>query len=450
MTSVIVVGSGAAGLAAALSAREAGAEVTMLEATSTIGGTAALSSGAAWLPNNHLATGDSPERARAYLHSLDGDPAMCDRFVDEAPRVARWLESSTPLRWQVLPVPDWLPGGHGPGRSLEPQPLLPAADTAALVRAALPWRPPATLTEILTGQTPPDRGHALTTGRALVTALLTAAVAAGVNIRNARVTKLHRTGVEVDGEPLAGRVVLATGGFERDEALVRLFLGDPLPGPAGAPGARGDGLRMAIAAGAALRNTPEAWWCPTIRIGDTVDGEPVHRILLVERGRPGVALVDRDGLRFTTETQSYHEVGRALRRSGPAWLVVDAAYRRGYAIGSVRPSDPDANWLRRGNTLAELARLIDVPGDMLAKTVADQEPPFYAVPVHLGVGGTSGGPHTDPDGRVLDDNGTAIQGLYAAGNVAAGPFGSTYPGTGATIGPALVFGAQAGRAAAGD
>ena len=283
-------------------------------------------------------------------------------------------------------------------------------------------------------------------------ALLTAAVDAGVTVRtNARATKLLRTGVEVDGVPVAGRVVLATGGFERDEALVRQFLGDPPPGLAGAPGARGDGLRMAIAAGAALRNTPEAWWCPTIRIpGDTVDGEPVHRILLAERTRPGAVLVDRDGLRFTNEAQSYHEVGRALRRSGPAWLVVDAAYRRRYPIGPVRPDDPDADWLRRGNTLSELARLIDVPGDMLTKTVVDQEPPFYAVQVHLGLGGTSGGPHTDPDGRVLREDGTAVPGLYAAGNAAAGPFGSAYPGTGATIGPALVFGAQAGRAAAGD
>lgn len=490
MTSVIVVGSGAAGLAAALSARESGADVTVLEATPTIGGTTALSSGVAWLPNNHLATGDSPELARMYLRSLNANTALCDRFVDEAPRVAHWLETRTPLRWQAVPVPDChheLPGWHEAGRSLEPQPLLPAA-VAPLVRAALPWRPPATLTELLTGQTPPSRTRTLTSGRALVTALLTAAVDAGVDIRtHTRVTRFLGNGVEVDGTALDGRVVLATGGFERDEALVRQFLGGPVPGRAGAPGARGDGLRMAIAAGATLRTTSEAWWCPTLRIpGDTVDGEPVYR-MLPERARPGAMLVDRDGLRFTNEAQSYHEVGRALRLAEPAWLIVDAAFRRRYPIGPVRPGDPDADWLRLGDSVAELARLIDVPGDALAKTIKrfneaavtgrdpdfnrgeapyDRvmgdprtvhptlgllwEPPFYAVPVHLGVGGTSGGPRTDPDGRVLSDGGTAVPGLYAAGNVAASPFGRTYPGTGATIGPALVFGVQAGRAAAGD
>jgi 3-oxosteroid 1-dehydrogenase len=79
-----------------------------------------------------------------------------------------------------------------------------------------------------------------------------------------------------------------------------------------------------------------------------------------------------------------------------------------------------------------------------------REPPFYALPVHSGLGGTSGGPRTDPDGRVLDAGGTAVPGLYAVGNVAASPFGSAYPGTGATLGVALVSGVQAGRAAAGD
>jgi predicted oxidoreductase len=78
------------------------------------------------------------------------------------------------------------------------------------------------------------------------------------------------------------------------------------------------------------------------------------------------------------------------------------------------------------------------------------EGPFYAVPVHAGLGGTKGGPRTDGDGRVLHIGGGPVPGLYAAGNAAASPFGYAYPGTGATLGQALTFGALAGRAAATD
>ena len=135
----------------------------------------------------------------------------------------------------------------------------------------------------------------------------------------------------------------------------------------------------------------------------------------------------------------------------------------------------------RGETLAELAGAIDVPPAALEATVARfnegaargedpefgrgsfpydrfigdlgplEEPPFYAFRVLPGCLGTKGGPRTDPDGRVLSVlDGEPIRGLYAAGNVAASPFGLAYPGAGGTLGPALVFGVRAGEAAAGD
>ncbi|WP_327591636.1 FAD-dependent oxidoreductase [Streptomyces chartreusis] len=508
MSSVVVVGSGAAGLAAALAAHEAGADVTILEEGTTIGGTTALSSGVVWLPNSHVSaaagSGDSPALARAYLSGLDTgdvDTSVLDRYLAEAPRVALWLEEVTALRWAAVPVPDCycdvVGANRSGGRSLEPRPLSLPASSRARVRAPLPWRPPATLTELLTGDLTPEllerrrRTAVLTSGQALVTALLDAAVRAGVVVRtSARATRLTDTGLEVDGQPLDGRVVLASGGFERDPALRAAHLGATVRGLIGAPGTRGDGLRMALSAGAALKNTSQAWWCPTLHIpGDTINGEPLYRMLLTERGRPGSLMVDSLGRRFTNEAQSYHEVGRALHASGrePAWLVFDTAYRRRYRVGPVQPSDPDPDWLVCGHTPAQLAGLIGVPDDALAETITrfnrgaqrgldedfnrgasayDQamgdphtphptlgplnEPPFYALHVHLGLGGTNGGPHTDADGRILRDDGSAIPGLYGAGNAVASPFGTAYPGTGATLGPALVLGAQAGKAAAGD
>ena len=76
------------------------------------------------------------------------------------------------------------------------------------------------------------------------------------------------------------------------------------------------------------------------------------------------------------------------------------------------------------------------------------EPPFFAVPVYSGTLGTSGGPRTDVDGRVLDTVGVAIPGLFAVGNAAAAPTALAYGGAGGTLGPIIVFGRAAGLAAA--
>jgi succinate dehydrogenase/fumarate reductase flavoprotein subunit len=291
--------------------------------------------------------------------------------------------------------------------------------------------------------------------------------------------------------PEADAVVLATGGFERDPDLARAFLRGPMLAPVGAPTARGDGLRMAMAAGADLGLMSEAWWCPAATLpGDAIDGEPMHRLILTERARPGCLLVNGRGVRFVDEAQNYNDLGRALQNfeptsfsfpNVPAWLVFDGRYRRTYRLGPLSRRDPDPEWLSRGESLRELASAIDVPAEALEATVERfndgavrgedpdfgrgsfpydrfigdlgplDEPPFYAFRVLPGCLGTKGGPRTDADGRVLSIvDGEPIPGLYAAGNTAASPFGLAYPGAGGTLGPALVFGVRAGEAGAGD
>lgn len=512
---VIVIGSGAAGLAAALAAREAGADVTVLEATSTVGGSSALSSGAIWAPNNHVQAAASPkdstELARTYLHSLEvGDFAgdLVDQFIDEVPRTLRWLELITPLRLTVLPYPDChseFPGAilNG-GRSLEPQPIQVASHVAAMVRPPLPWRQPLTLTEMMSGQIIPGiiaerrRAGVVTLGQALIASLLTAVLDAGIAVRTSiRVTRLHQGGIVLDGVVLPGRVVLGTGGFERDIGLVNSFLRAPVRGVIGAPGVRGDGLRMAMSAGAALGNMSEAWWCPTIQVpGDLIDGEPVYRMLFAERARPGAIMVDSRGQRFFDEAQNYNDIGRSLHsfdpgefrfERDPSWLIFDAHYRDRYPVGPLLPDTPDPDWLFSADTIGGLAELINVSATVLTATIehfnmgaaigldpdfgrgsrafdgATGDPaaahptlraltaaPYYALRVHPGLGGTKGGPRTDSHGRVQHINGGAIPGLYAAGNAAASPFGFAYPGVGGTLGQALTFGALAGKAAATD
>lgn len=516
MSRVVVVGSGAAGLAAGLSAARAGAEVTVLEATATLGGTTALSGGVSWLPGNPVgASDDDPESALTYLAGLglgDSSPALAEVFVTEAPRVAGLLQETTPLEWVALPYPDYhseRPGGRRGGRALEPRPLDLPAPLRDRIRAPLSWRLPVTYQEVVGGRVSRavverrQRDGTLVMGSALLGALLAACDDAGVTVRtDSRAAGLELdgqrvVGVRVGGEVVPGAVVLASGGFERDPALARTFLRAPVEALTGAPGARGDGLRMALGVGAALGNMSEAWWCPALAVpGETIDGAPLARLVLDERSRPGTLMVDRTGRRFTNEAQNYNDVGRAMHAfdaggfrlaRDPSWLVLDHANRTSYHFGPLLRDEPDPSWMVAADDWPGLAASIEVDPNVLVATVERfnahaargvdpdfgrgaapydrfvgdpraahpnlrplTEPPFHAVALRPGMLGTKGGPRTDGHGRVLRWDDTVVPGLHAAGNVAASPFGMAYPGAGGTIGPALVFGTRAGEAAAHD
>ena len=495
MRRVTVVGAGAAGLCAAFAAAKAGAQVTILEAGEKIGGTTALSGGNGWFPGNRHVPDDTPELGLAYLRALslgDADDTMLRVFTEEAGPSVERIERETPVTWQSIAYADYhaeFEGGREQGgRTLEPLPIDPTPRVAALVRDAPNVTAPVTYVELATGEIDreqlalrKERGT-FTLGRALLAGMLEACLDAGVEIE---------TGARVRVLPDADAVVLATGGFERDPQLSRAFLRGPMLAPVGAPTARGDGLRLAMAAGAQLGSMSEAWWCPAAQIpGDTIDGEPMFRLILTERARPGCLLVNGTGRRFVDEAQNYNDLGRTLQNfeptsfsfpNVPAWLVFDGRYRATYRLGPLSRRDPDPDWLAKGETPAELAEAISVPADALAATIdrfndgarngADpdfgrgsypydrfigdlgplEQPPYYAFRVLPGCLGTKGGPKTDGAGRVLSiADGRPIPGLYAAGNAAASPFGLAYPGAGGTIGPAVVFGLRAGEAAAGD
>jgi 3-oxosteroid 1-dehydrogenase len=494
MKNVTVIGAGAAGLAAAHAAAQAGARVTVYERHERVGGTTALSGGVAWLPGNEH-TDDSPEAALEYMRSLalgDVDPGLVEVFVRESREAAARLERETPLRWEALPYPDYhseRPGGRPDGgRSLEPVAHDAPAQVRELVRDAPNRWGTITYAELWSGTAAPEElarraaQGTFTAGQALIACLLEACLDAGVEVR---------TGERITALPAADAVVLTSGGFERDAGLVKAFLRGPMAGPAGVPTNEGDGLRMAIAAGAALGTMSEAWWAPTVSLpGDTIDGSPMFRLMLGERARPGCLIVDRSGRRFVDESQNYNDVGRTLQdfdaatfsfRHVPAWLVFDAAYRSRHRVFTITPEDPDPDWLVKADTPSELAGRLGVPAGALEQTIASfsraagdgldpdfgrgayaydrfvgelgalGDGPYYALEILPGCLGTKGGPRTDSYGRVLAAMGERpIPGLYAAGNAAASPFGLAYPGAGGTIGPALVFGLRAGEAAAAD
>ena len=340
----------------------------------------------------------------------------------------------------------------------------------------------------------------LTMGRSMIASLVEAAENAGVTIRTGcGVDGLVRsgqsvTGVRVGDQAISGRVILASGGFERDPGLARTFLRGPMTGPVGAPGADGTALRLGMAVGAELGNMAEAWWCPALTVADeTIDDQAFHRLVLTERARPRSLMVDVRGRRFVNEARNYNDVGRAMHAFDPtgfrflaatAWLVFDAGYRDAYHLGPLRRGHPDPPWVLRSDTLAGLAESMGVEAAELTATVARfnemaragddpdfgrgrsrydrfvgdpdaphptlgpvDRPPFFAVRLHPGCLGTKGGPRTDRHGRVRHGDGGVIEGLYAAGNAAASPLGAAYPGAGGTIGPILVAAHAAGRAA---
>ena len=507
MPSVVVVGSGAAGLAAALAAADAGADVVVLESAESVGGTTALSGGVVWAPG-HPYRDDRDDTADAlrYLDALAGgdrDRSLIATFVEDAGRVVGLLQESTPLRWEVLP--DWpdyhreFPGGRAGGRSIWPARLTLPHDVGARVqRPAEPGVAPSPVgggadKELL------FRGPAR--GQALIGALL-----AGLESRTVEVRTSTRAealvyedgvvqGVVAEGERLDGRVVLASGGFQHDPALRATFLPAAAVAPLGTPGCSGDGLRMAMGVGASLGNMTEGWWMPAIAVpGEKLDGVQHFRPLHTERAQPGAILVDRAGHRFVDEAQNYADVGRAMQRfdpnaysfpAAPCWIVFDARYRARYPFGPLVPDDPDPTWLHRADDLESLGSQLGIPAGALTASVGRfndgarhgddpdfgrgtrhyerwigdpeaknptlaciSDPPFYAAEVQLGCLGTKGGPRTDDRARVLRLDGDPIAGLFAAGNAAASPFGIATPAGGCTIGLALVFGTRAGETAA--
>lgn len=527
---VVVLGSGAAGLTAALAAADAGATVELVEKTDAVGGTTAISGGTCWVPNHRHGDFADDERRRAldYLASLSHgyiDVELAERFVDHGPAVIDWVETVTALTFTVVEgFPDYHPehpGGRPEGgRSLDPGlfPYPRLGEWADLV-VRPSKNPHLTLPEtglgggdgrIPSAELSERRRLDLRgCGAALVGGLLEALLRHGVVPRlSQRATGLVTDGGAVHGVELdtrsgpavvraRGGVVIATGGFEWNPDLTRAYLRGPMSSPASYPANTGDGLAMALVAGAAVGMMSEAWWVPTIKIpGDELFGRERSQIVLRERTLPRSIIVNRGGRRFTNEAANYNAFGGAFHQLDPTafdygnlpcWLIFDHEHWQRYGFAGFRGDEPP-EWVVRAPDLTSLGGLLGVPGDTLSDTVVrwnemaaagrDDDfrrgasaydgwngdaayrgspqatigpidvAPFYAVDLHSGCLGTKGGPTTDVDARVLTPSGSPIDGLYAAGNAMACVTGMVYGGAGGTLGPALTFGHLAGRHAA--
>ncbi|HRD99670.1 MAG TPA: FAD-dependent oxidoreductase [Ilumatobacteraceae bacterium] len=495
---VVVVGTGAGGLVAALAAARRGLDVVVIEREPHFGGTTAYSGSGIWLPGNSVSLGagavDDVEATREYLDAVvdeSGNRELREAYLTAAaPTVdelleERWIE----LEWK--PFPDYFPEvatASQRGRSIYPLPITrPVA--AAVADTVIPTLP------VTRGGH--DTGETMIGGQALTARLLLALADRSVPVfASTELIELHRDGDRVDavvvrtadGErriEVERGVILASGGFEQNIEL-RLQHGHPVKAgwTMGAPGGRGGALAAATAIGAATDLMDACWWTPAFA---TEDG-PAFRVR--DRGRPGSIMVDRAGRRFVNESLPYDRVGgamAALCRSGqlelPAWFIIDQTFLDRYGINGVPAGETlpaawfEGGWCHQADSVEALAATIGVDADGLVATVDDHnqacetgidpfgrgehafdrffgdpevgpnptlapitKSPFYALPVVLSDLGTKGGLVCDTAARVLDTSGSVIGGLYATGNAMAPWSGKVYPGPGVPIGTSIVFG----------
>ncbi|MFC5369349.1 FAD-dependent oxidoreductase [Arcanobacterium bovis] len=550
---VVVVGSGAAGLSAALTAARRGLSVLLVEKSSQWGGSTSKSAGMVWVPGNNVlpqvGKHDSIDLGRQYLKATVGDctsDEMIDTFLIEGQKAMDFISASCPeLEWRNMEgYPDyWLnaPGAAKTGRGVEAG----AFDTRLLgewesthvksyfrtpINVDLSSFDSADLLLFATNPKPLIRGAKLTArnikqklrgekivtmGAALTGAMMYNVLKCGVEVKlETAIVDLTFNKDRVSGVVLGQRgreievkanhgVILACGGFERNAEMRQKYQRHPINGEwtVGVEGNTGDGIEIGVEHGAAIDNMADAIWSPVIQLPQVKSFTPividdVERFIVPDRSLPHTLIVNGSGKRFMNEALPYCAAGQGLyggkfgkgegeAENLPAWLIFDQQFRNKYmfAYGYMPIVDLpqefyDSGAVVRRDTLEELARAINVPAKELAETIERfngfartgidedfhrgedehdrfygnryhkpnpslgevKKGPFYATRVYPGDIGTSGGLVIDTKARVTREDGSVIEGLYAAGNTTKSIIGHTYTAGGTSIGAALVFG----------
>jgi 3-oxosteroid 1-dehydrogenase len=408
---VIVIGSGAGGMTAALCCEAQGLSALVIEKQARFGGTSAVSGGGIWIPCNDdipsCGGTDSPEEALTYLQGLTRGEVPLPRlqaYVRNAVGMVRFMASRFGIRFKaVKKYPDYFPdhpGGKPGYRTMEPADFDASRLGAELERLPLQLKSTLLLGRISMNQveahvlftrgpgwiglmlrmllrywldlpwrfrSPRDRRQVL--GQALIASLRHAMLERklplwletgleSLVVENGRVggVEVSRNGQRLRLKARRG-VILAAGGFEANQQMREQYLPKPTNAAwsAAPPINHGDAIRAGQAVGAATAFMDLTWGTPTVTAGPG----PAFGIF-VERALPGSVVVNKAGRRFVNEACPYTEFVYAMQdeqaRSGggvPCWLVFDATFRRKYPMGPLLPGQmqPDSalpkDWLDR-------------------------------------------------------------------------------------------------------
>jgi len=399
---VLVVGSGAAGLAAAITARKRGLEVAVLEKEPVFGGTTALSGGVLWIPLNHYGQkqnpDDSVEKVRTFMKAETGafyDEEAVATFIQKGPEMVEFFERETSMKFVPTLYPDYHPtqqGGVDIGRSILAAPYDIRGLGKDMERLKLPLRS-ITFIGMMFNSSNADLKHffratksltsflyvarrlashlkelilyrraiQVTSGNALAARLAKSALDLGIPILTStpvrqlltsggRVTGVLASGTDGDHQLLARHgVVLACGGFPHDvkritQAYPHLRRGHQHLSPTPKSNT-GDGCSMAEQVGGVvdIRFEEPSAWMPVSKV-DFGGGETGVFPHLLDRYKPGIIGVLSNGHRFTNESNSYHDVGAALHRAcsnmkeTAMWLICDKTALSKYGLGYVKPA----------------------------------------------------------------------------------------------------------------
>jgi succinate dehydrogenase/fumarate reductase flavoprotein subunit len=415
ITDVVVVGSGAGGLTAAIAARDAGSEVIVLDSMDKVGGSTAKSGGCFWIPNNHFmkacGVNDSYEAALTYMHEVIPERGLAsskekrETYLKNGPEMLKWLEGLGFKGVYAHGYPDYYPehpGGCAAGRCVESDLFAPrllgkqwknkvetmpvpmrAVEARKLPLFLRTWSGFSTIMDIILRRTILWRlmgKQRVSMGGALICQLLKIALDRSVSIW----IKTPFVSLITEGDAVVGvtarkdgkeiriqarrSVILAAGGFEHNDAMRQQFQQHPISTEwtVGAPGNMGDGIRAGIAAGAAVDMMDEAWWMPTLML------KRGPWTILFERSMPYSMIVDKSGQRFMNESGSYVDCGHLQYQRNkvvpaiPAYLIIDSRHRNNYIIGMdmmprITPKSAYKNGIiTRANSITELARKMDI------------------------------------------------------------------------------------------